>query len=455
MNQKGFIQIPFLIAIISAVVSMASLGTGIVLFEQQKTPFFTANISDAIYKVFYEGKFKTEELKQELELSKFKEKKAEEERVEAENTAKHEIFRRGQAEARARQEEFEKKLKEQELLEKEAEEQKMSADNDGDGLTNREELVLGTSDYSTDFDNDGINDKEDSHPAGGDRLIAQHFEWTYNGKNWTWDYSFPSDWYDYYKNKKHGPISIDYVTRDDLYIKQIAEMLKEEAKKNGYTKSEFAAAFIQSLGYVADTIIGYDEYPKYPLETLAEQNGDCEDTSYLSAAIISAMGVDVRLVLLPRHMAIAVAFSGSPDGYFYPSNNGRNYYYIETTGEGFRAGQIPDDHRYSLATLVEIPSGIESNIYPQYKKPCDYSSDFSAYYDGSNFYTDSQCNDITYCLLFKELYYNPQSKDFYWDSYCAQKKVAGCSKSTYYPGYFFNGVYWYYDSQCMRRANPR
>ncbi len=241
-----------------------------------------------------------------------------------------------------------------------------TVDNDFDGLENWEENQRGTDKNNPDTDGDGIVDGLDSHPTGGGRLMAQHFEWDYLGSHWTWDLSFPSDWYDYYKNKKRESHGAGYVTYDDFYIKQIATMLEKKSNEEGYSKSEFAVAFIQSLGYVKDSVIGYDDYPKYPIETLAEQNGDCEDTSYLVSAIVMAMGIDNVLVELPNHMAIAIAFSGSPEGYYYKLSNGWDYYYIETTAEGWKVGAIPDEYKNQKAELVKIPSNEIEEKSPSY-----------------------------------------------------------------------------------------
>ncbi|MCK5084494.1 MAG: hypothetical protein KAQ64_02475 [Candidatus Pacebacteria bacterium] len=247
-------------------------------------------------------------------------------------------------------------------------------DNDSDGLENWEEDQRGTNKNISDTDGDGIIDGLDSHPTGGGRLIAQHFEWDYFESIWTWDLSFPSDWYDYYKNKERKSHGADYVTYDDPYIKQIADMLEKKSDEKGYSKSEFAVAFIQSLGYVNDSVIGYDDYPKYPLETLAEQNGDCEDTSYLISAIVLAMDIDNVLVELPGHMAIAVAFSGSPEGYYYKLSNGWDYYYIETTAEGWEVGKIPDEYKNQKAKLVKIPSNETEEVKPSYIPFTNYVS---------------------------------------------------------------------------------
>lgn len=249
--------------------------------------------------------------------------------------------------------ETEKRAKELELTKKDEEEKIMSADKDYDGLTYREELALGTSDYNSDSDYDGIPDGLDSHPAGGGRYIAQHFEWSYGYYDYTWDLSIHSDWYDYYKNKSRVNHGSEYVSYNDPYIINIANYLKAEADLQGYPRSGLAMAFVQSLAYVQDVNIGYDDYPKYPIETIIERNGDCEDTSYLAASIIKAMNIDVILIELPNHMAIGVWVSDDYPGSYY-EKDGRHYYYYETTGSDWRLGEIPAIYKNKSAYLIDV-----------------------------------------------------------------------------------------------------
>ncbi len=368
--------------------------------------------------------------------------------------SEEQMARKG-AEVKAKQEEFEKKLKEQQLAGKEAEEKMMKADNDGDSLTYRRELELGTSDWDIDSDNDGIKDNEDLHPAGGGRNQAQNFTWSYGGYNWTWIANIQEDWYEYYKAKKPRPtpLNLDYVTYNDPFIKTIAQKISASADERGLSRGALAEAFVQSLSYIDDIYTGYDEYPKYPVETFFEKNGDCEDTSYLTAAIVKAMNIDTVLVALPGHMSIGVWMDCTASGTYYELG-GRCYYYTETTGNGWLSGEIPDKYRYTPATLVKIPSGeVINNVTPQYVKPCSISSDFSGYYsDGSNYYLDSQCNNLTYCLSYKDFYYNSLTQSFYHDSSCSQIVTKGCAKATSYLGYFTNGVDYYSDSRCIQKA---
>jgi hypothetical protein len=68
------------------------------------------------------------------------------------------------------------------------------------------------------------------------------------------------------------------------------------------------------LEYTSDLVTeGYDEYPRYPIETLVDKGGDCEDTAILAASIIRGMGYGVVLLVFPKtadspgHCAVGVA----------------------------------------------------------------------------------------------------------------------------------------------------
>ncbi len=78
----------------------------------------------------------------------------------------------------------------------------------------------------------------------------------------------------------------------------------------------------------------------YPLETLHKGYGDCEDTSFLAAALFSAAGYAAALAVLPDHMVAAVVLDDfTPVGSVHKLeladkrvvSTGENIYFCETT----------------------------------------------------------------------------------------------------------------------------
>jgi len=96
------------------------------------------------------------------------------------------------------------------------------------------------------------------------------------------------------------------------------------------------------------------EFPKFPVETIVEGWGDCEDTSILYAALMKAAGYDVVLLKIKEHMAVGVAFSKPIHG-AYVSYKNKIYFYAETSGSLWRVGDIPSDLKHSLVQIIEIP----------------------------------------------------------------------------------------------------
>ncbi len=179
------------------------------------------------------------------------------------------------------------------------------------------------------------------------------FAWDYNGKHWTWNLSIPKTLYNVYKSvpiftRTHsGPSGYGFLTTtEDYYIKSLADKLNETATSQGYgsyDKVSFALAFVQSLQYTSDNVTeGYNEYPRFPIETLVDEGGDCEDTSILFATITLIMGYGTVYINPPDHYAVGILGNGlTGTSWTYPEGSNRTYYYCETTGSGFKIGQLP------------------------------------------------------------------------------------------------------------------
>ncbi len=192
-------------------------------------------------------------------------------------------------------------------------------------------------------------------------IIERHYKWEYGGSEWTYTTSIPQSWYDYYAGLPRPPTrnySV-YVTHpeDDPFIEHLIESFEDAATEKGYNEFQtvnFIVRFVQSLPYTSDDVTkGFDEYPRYPIETLVDNGGDCEDTSILMAAILHQMGYGTILINPPNHMAVGVLGGERVYGTSW-TLNGSKYYYLETTSEGRQLGELPSEYQGAKALLYEL-----------------------------------------------------------------------------------------------------
>lgn len=236
--------------------------------------------------------------------------------------------------------------------------QKMS-DADADGLSYEKELSLGTDPNKKDTDGDGINDGEDKHPAGGGSNYRFNIIWNHNSLQYATQFGIPEDKYWYYKNKERGNCCegwTGFATSNDQTIKTIAKDIVDVSISTGDTcKACIAIDFVESMIYEYDIdYIGRNEYPKYPIETIVDGKGDCEDTSFLMASILEALNIDAVLLLYPGHMAVGVWCDGCSGTYYL--YNGRKYYFLETTGYSgnWELGRSWGDYVNMVPRIIDI-----------------------------------------------------------------------------------------------------
>ncbi len=140
-------------------------------------------------------------------------------------------------------------------------------------------------------------------------------------------------------------------------IVDLADSFEGRADEEGlsvFERVSFVTAFVQSLPYTPDNVTtDFDEYPRYPVETLVDDGGDCEDSSILLASALDAMGYDAVLLEMPGHMAVGVAGDETVKGN-YVESNGIRYFYVETTGGNWKIGEIPEEFESSPITVREL-----------------------------------------------------------------------------------------------------
>ncbi len=150
----------------------------------------------------------------------------------------------------------------------------------------------------------------------------RRFSWERDGVPRDWEMLIPYELYQMYKGRLRIPLVDnyrygDYVSDplDDPTLEDYATSLWNRV---GGDDDEFileTLAFVQgAIGYQADPT--GTEHPLYPLETLADGVGDCEDTAILFVSLIQARGIPCKLAFvdtdgggLPNHVLAFVAVS--------------------------------------------------------------------------------------------------------------------------------------------------
>lgn len=193
------------------------------------------------------------------------------------------------------------------------------------------------------------------------------FEWvTQDGAGSAWmTLHLDVEMYRYYRNlgRYMGVENLPkYINEENnqKVIQNIVVALRDVAEDLHYNDAAVAreiAKFVQDCieyQYDSDTT-GEDEYPRYPIETIYERQGDCEDTSILMAALLKEWGYEVGFLHLPGHIAVALRTADDYSSGDYYEINGHRYLYIESTGSGWNIGDIPDDCKGVSAQFYPIP----------------------------------------------------------------------------------------------------
>jgi hypothetical protein len=195
---------------------------------------------------------------------------------------------------------------------------------------------------------------------------TREFEWTFNELSYSWEVPIPYQLYQDYRARPRRSRYDIYITDtgDDEYIRSLCLKIEETDVRSDWSgKIDFVLSFVQSLEYSEDGLTGFDEYPRYPIETLYEQGGDCEDTAILFVSIVRELGYGAVLLKFDgsEHMAAGVKISDDvidtwPKGYTltYYSNRDNNYAYCETTGSGWRIGERPNWIAEESAVVIEV-----------------------------------------------------------------------------------------------------
>ena len=197
--------------------------------------------------------------------------------------------------------------------------------------------------------------------------ISQTYRWDYDGQRFTYTLTVERSYYNKIVGSdidRSGSVSegryeidgetvfgvSDYIVVDEYIMKMCQDFCSMYKEKFGAdpTNEQYAdlvTAFVQiCIDYDDEEAESNSEYWRYPLETLCDRIGDCEDTSILLAALLDAKGIKAGIVLAPGHAMAAISTSDyTPEPSIPPietfhseidylsTGTGVDYYLIETT----------------------------------------------------------------------------------------------------------------------------
>jgi len=199
---------------------------------------------------------------------------------------------------------------------------------------------------------------------------TRSYRWRFNDKLFEFSIEIPVEKYEEYKyadveripQRKGASAMKSFVTSNDEVIQSVADKLKdfaEDEKYNDSTTVNFILRFIQTvIRYNLDNVThGCTEYWSFPVETLVDKKGDCEDTSVLFASIMDALKYETSLLfyILDEdfgHLAVGLHLNENLGDYV--TYGGKRYYYCETTTPGYIIGKLPPDIKGEPDRIIPI-----------------------------------------------------------------------------------------------------
>lgn len=199
--------------------------------------------------------------------------------------------------------------------------------------------------------------------------MIRHLDWLYTRYNgvserWAFDLFIPDELYALYRNTpRYFPIRYELYPadpRDEPFFFGWLPQLVTGARNQGYAPLEIAELLLNmvaSLAYYPEE----GEYPRYPVETLWDGGGDCEDVAILTAKLWRLTGFGTALLELEdaHHMAVGLLATGL-QGYFFQGPGG-TYYYAEATNAGVypnavrRIGEVPQFIGPTKVRILPVP----------------------------------------------------------------------------------------------------
>jgi len=205
--------------------------------------------------------------------------------------------------------------------------------------------------------------------------LEVEYDWNYGARGWDLTLDIPIETYNEYlnSNANRSPQGQSqsrkkmaaFVTSTDKVIGELKDQLQILADSKNYNQARtanFILKFVQfNVEYTLDNVSkGCLEYWRFPVETLVDKEGDCEDSSVLYAAIMDALGYETVILYYSweedgeklGHLAIGINLEGGQGDFI--EYNGKEYFYCETTNTAYTVGQLPKGFDHEPTRIISI-----------------------------------------------------------------------------------------------------
>jgi hypothetical protein len=200
--------------------------------------------------------------------------------------------------------------------------------------------------------------------------IHRKYEWKFRGKSFWYAVDWPEDWLSRLESESHEIVQAkdyDFYVNNDPYESELEDFIGQLIALGGEHLDltaekealEYFLAFVQSLSYYSDR----GEYPRYPMETLIDKGGDCEDTAILMACIAQSLGYDCAFLRFHSEgflgigafghvdLGIAPKEDGEFSGSYWCDDSGRKYYFTSCNGKDGPSGNIRGNGETELMSI--------------------------------------------------------------------------------------------------------
>lgn len=188
--------------------------------------------------------------------------------------------------------------------------------------------------------------------------IHRRYSWTYKGANAGFEIDWPDEWWHALRAARHDLEIKDYawfVHNDPYegYLRELIDWIVQSGRERfdlseGRDALRYALAFVQHLTYYREK----SEWPRYPMETIIDGGGDCEDSAILAAFVARHLGYSCALLYFVKsellglrhsgHMDVGIqpSYEGEFSGTYWLNGAGDKYYYLSANGANWQIGQF-------------------------------------------------------------------------------------------------------------------